>query len=161
MNYPTLEQLSSDFSHEIRERGRAYHREGAVWVAEESPSRILAVVQGGSRRHTVEILFQGSRATLSCSCPVFYDQEKPCKHLWAVLLELDKRGHLGNRETKKTTLAATPPVNKPTPVSKRRQPSPSWKVALDEIRQKQEAEPKSHSAAWPSGREILYILSKE
>ena len=151
MKHPTLESLSSDFSTNIRTRGLTYYRKGVVRLAEVSPARVLAIVQG-THRYTVEILFKGTRITMSCSCPFFYDWDKPCKHLWAVLLKLDERGYISNRET---ALASEPA---PPSAVQQLLPIPEWEVYIREIRQYQAEETNSRRATWPAERQILYVL---
>ena len=87
-----LQSLSTDFSRVIRQRGLDYYNRGKVRLTEVDPGdpgHVLAFVQG-TRRYTVQLGFGSIEATYSCSCPYFFDREEPCKHLWAVLLKLDK-----------------------------------------------------------------------
>ncbi len=81
----------------IRERGRAYHRNGAVKILSGDEEIVRAAVRG---RRSYEVLVRvdlGDRAlTCSCTCPYFTGNGRTCKHIWATLLEAEQRRLLGN-----------------------------------------------------------------
>ncbi|MBN2551769.1 MAG: DEAD/DEAH box helicase [Spirochaetales bacterium] len=94
MGHPILQSLYPDFLPVIRQRGREYQRQKRVRLAEADPGdpgRVLAFVQG-SRRYTVQLLFEALEVHYSCTCPYFLDRDRPCKHLWAVILQLERQG---------------------------------------------------------------------
>jgi len=140
-------------------RGHDYFLDGAVRLAETGPDRVLAFVQG-TRRYTVKLLFAEDRVNMSCTCPYFFDREKPCKHLWAVLLKLDQSGYFDKRETKSSPVPKTVGEQ---PVVERQANQlllsiPEWEARLREIRERERVESDSSRGTWPAGREILYIF---
>jgi superfamily II DNA or RNA helicase len=77
-----------------RVKGRAYHLEGAVKKVDGTPWAVSAIVKG-SRSYVVEIQRDERGAmTASCDCPYFHDRFVICKHIWAALLEGERRGYL-------------------------------------------------------------------
>jgi len=168
-----FKSLSSDFSGVIRQRGLDYYNRGKVRLTEVDPGdpgRVLAFVQG-NRRYTVQLGFGGREVTYSCSCPYFFDREEPCKHLWAVLLKLDKSGFFSRWEAARHPEMADVPLSGATklPAAERMHgrndfrnqspaPLPEWKIGLDRIRERRQAESRSRRESWPPGREILYIF---
>jgi superfamily II DNA or RNA helicase len=77
-----------------RVKGRAYHLDGAVKKVAGTPWAVDAIVKG-TRSYAVEIHRDERGAmTASCDCPYFHDRFVICKHIWAALLEAERRGHL-------------------------------------------------------------------
>ena len=77
-----------------RVKGRAYHLDGAVSRLEGTAWAVDAIVRG-SRPYIVAIQRDGRGAfTASCDCPYFDDRFVICKHIWAALLEGERRGYL-------------------------------------------------------------------
>ena len=77
-----------------RVKGRAYHLDGAVKTITGSAWEVAASVKG-ERLYTVSIARGGAGAfTASCDCPYFQDRFVICKHIWAALLEAERRQHL-------------------------------------------------------------------
>ena len=64
----------------------------AVRLNEGSPRHFHGEVQG-TRYYQVNIDFDGRTVLLGCECPYFVGTG-PCKHLWAAILEAEKRGLL-------------------------------------------------------------------
>ena len=88
-------EMKGEFSSGDRTRGELYFRTGHVEDVDIGDREILAVVSG-SRRNSYEVAIDRSllsKGVLSaeCSCPRFEDGYS-CKHLWAVLLELEQMG---------------------------------------------------------------------
>ena len=168
-----LQSLSSDFSRVIRQRGLDYYNRGKVRLTEidpGDPGRVLAFVQG-NRRYTVQLGFGGMEVTYSCSCPYFFDREEPCKHLWAVLLKLEKSGFFSRWEAARhPEMVEVPPAGTTDlPATDQRHglrgngiqshaPIPEWKLGLHRIREYRKAESPSRRESWPPDREILYIF---
>lgn len=173
MSHPFIKSLSSDFSKVIRQRGLDYYHRGKVRVTEVDPGdpgRVLAFVQG-TRRYTVQLGFEGIDITYSCTCPYFFDREKPCKHLWAVLLKLDNSGFFTNWEKARGFVEGDvqPEVlfnssdtdnraTRGTELERIRLPVPEWRLELKNVRDYQQAGIESRREPWPSGRKILYIF---
>jgi len=182
MGHPLLQSLSSDFFAVIRRRGEEYFHENRVRLAEADPGdpgRVLAFVQG-SRRYTVQLGFEGLEISYSCTCPYFFNEEEPCKHLWAVLLKLDRSGFFKKWEAARFPAAAEQPVDEgedPSELPGRGHdtdrlpaamrgldgahtgdPLPEWKLGLERIREYGAAETRSARKPWPPDREILYLF---
>ena len=64
----------------------------AVRLNEGSPRHFHGEVQG-TRYYEVKIDFDGQIISLSCECP-YFASSGPCKHLWASVLEAERRGLL-------------------------------------------------------------------
>ena len=139
MGHPILRSLATDFYPVIRKRGENYFRDNRVRLTEVDPGdpgRVLAFVQGTSR-YTVQFSFEGPEISYSCTCPYFFNEGEPCKHLWAVLLKLDRNGFFDRWEAARSPETADEPETaKTSGVSRRREgeqaiePAPEWKSSL-------------------------------
>jgi superfamily II DNA or RNA helicase len=161
MGHPILENLAADFDPVIRQRGRQYFHENRVRLTEVDPGdpgRVLAFVQG-TRRYTVQLGFEGPEISYSCTCPFFFNEGEACKHLWAVLLRLDRSGFFDRWEA-----ARLPETGEESGVSgrgegdQRHQSLPEWKSSLEQIREYRAAETRSDRNSWPPERQILYLF---
>ena len=161
MGHPILRSLATDFYPVIRQRGEEYFHENRVRLTEVDPGdpgRVLAFVQGTSR-YTVQLGFEGPKISYSCTCPYFFNEDEPCKHLWAVLLKLDRSGFFDRWEA-----ARSPEAADGSGVSARREeertgePLPEWKSSLEQIREYRTAETRSDRESWPPQRQILYLF---
>jgi hypothetical protein len=184
MGHPILRSLSSDFNPAIRRRGEEYFYENRVRLTEVDPGdpgRVLAFVQG-SRRYTVQLGFEGQEISYSCTCPFFFNEEQSCKHLWAVLLKLDRSGFFAKWEAARFPETAEEPVDigedlEELPGKGKRSeadrlsghkgeleagqihsPVPEWKLGLERIREHQKTELRYDRKPWPPDREILYLF---
>jgi hypothetical protein len=81
-----LDVLAPHFSSKSRSRGREYYDEGAVEITLQSPTLVVAAVEG-TITYEVDIAQTRSTVVMWCSCPHFEDRN-PCKHLWATLLTI-------------------------------------------------------------------------
>lgn len=86
------ERLGNNFSDTIQNRGRAYFMEGSVSIDSMDPDNVEASVFG-SDEYAVSILFSLKRIDMYCDCPYMDEYRDACKHLWALLLELDRVGY--------------------------------------------------------------------
>ena len=77
------------FRRAVRRRGAAYQRAGLVTIKQSSPTSIRAVATG-TEDYDVRIEVDDRTLVLSCSCPAF-DNDGPCKHLWATALVAAER----------------------------------------------------------------------
>jgi len=161
MGHPILQSLSSDFDPVIRTRGEDYFHEKRVRLTEVDPGdpgRVLAFVQG-SRRYTVQLGFEGPGIGYSCTCPYFFNEEQPCKHLWAVLLKLDWSGFFDRWEAARIPEEAQQPGRIHGFEGEHTgDPLPEWKSGLERIREYRAAETRSGRKPWPPDREILYLF---
>ncbi|MBM3981186.1 MAG: helicase SNF2 [Planctomycetes bacterium] len=74
----------------IRDRGREYHRDGAVEVLNVSGREVAADVQG-TETYEVDLALEGRTIYASCTCPYIADHGAVCKHIWATILAIDNR----------------------------------------------------------------------
>ena len=95
-----------------RVKGRAYHLDGAV-------KKVDRHAVGASTRSSGAAVSTPSRSiatsaapfTASCDCPYFQDRFVICKHIWAALLEAERRGHLlGDGDLPETRDASRPSI---------------------------------------------------
>src|ERR1700727_2633956 len=89
---PLASRLSLQFEQRVQSKGFGLFREHAVRVTGESPRHLHAMVTGG-RLYEVRVTYTDNRLLVSCECPYFADFGT-CKHLWAAILEGDRRGAL-------------------------------------------------------------------
>ena len=84
-----IDDLARLFSEAVRRRGEACQRADLVRIKQASETVIRAVAIG-TYVYDVRIGVDGSTLVLSCSCPAF-DDDGPCKHLWATALVAAER----------------------------------------------------------------------
>jgi len=85
-----VSQLSFAFDDGVRGRGRRLWESASVRVKDAGPSHVHAQVMGGSI-YNVRLTLQGQNLSAWCDCP-YFDGTGLCKHVFALLLECDKRG---------------------------------------------------------------------
>jgi superfamily II DNA or RNA helicase len=183
----SLSNFELDFSPAVQTRGASYFRSGAVDLRKIEPGHLLANVRG-ERRYTCEIWWEGDPRDLElavdyrCTCPYFMDQDEPCKHLWATLLQAtaqcvlepasddDDVAHDGMDFLMKLGSQLLGGGMKLLPAPRERQASspkkeptkpPAWQRQLAAIRDAMqmrnpllEPPPKP----WPAERRILYVV---
>jgi superfamily II DNA or RNA helicase len=157
-----------------RVKGRAYHLEGAVKKLTGTPWAIEGIVTG-ERPYAVEVHRDERGAfTASCDCPYFHDRFVICKHIWAALLEAERRGHLlGAGELPETATltavdragASDPEYSTPAEVTRRagrvkaRRPRP-WEQFLEEFsRNLTEAESRPAAPRFADAQ-IVYVIDR-
>src|SRR5271165_200751 len=91
---PLASRLAFQFEKRVQIKGASLFQNRAVRVNKESPSYLSAVVIGGNP-YQVEISHDEGRLLVSCECP-YFEEYGQCKHLWAAILEADKRGALAD-----------------------------------------------------------------
>ena len=84
-----IDELARQFSEAVQQRGAALQRAGLVMIDEFSATSIRAVAIG-TEDYDVRIDVDDRTLVLSCSCPAF-DNDGPCKHLWATALVAAER----------------------------------------------------------------------
>lgn len=91
--YMTLAaKLAFQFEKKIQVRGQDLYDQRAVKVVEATPRHLVAEVSG-SRLYDVDLKYAKGSLMIGCDCP-FYVDHGPCKHIWAAILEADRRGSL-------------------------------------------------------------------
>ncbi len=115
-------------------QGFACHGRG-VELFDACPEHVRARVRS-KRTHDVDLQAQGGRLLVACSCPARSFGQTVCKHVWATLLEVDRRGGLEKLHTVKGMLPVDPaperaPATKPavSPKPTRSTAAPSAKRA--------------------------------
>jgi superfamily II DNA or RNA helicase len=91
--FPLTRVLARDVAGGSRTKGRLYHLDGAVTKIEGDAWTARAEVRG-SHVYRVRIDRAEDLFTASCECPYFLDRGTICKHIWAGLLEAERRGFL-------------------------------------------------------------------
>lgn len=178
-----IDVLGRHVREKIKKRGKDYLARNAVRIVFADPDFVSAKVTG-SEIYDVDLERDGRILIFSCDCPYFEDQQEVCKHVWATLLELEKRGHFakwGNsfpvdlRPTdsdgdldeysddmdldEEDELFVDPEswkmAQREEPPLSSSQPS-SWHLLLKKIGRVEE--PGIAQPSWPDGREIIYVL---
>jgi hypothetical protein len=161
-------KLAFQFDRRVQMRGQALHLSGAVRVLQASPREFTADVTG-TRLYSVELNYRPGWLNIACDCPYFEDTG-PCKHVWACILEADRRGSLAEARAdaalqvddvvhleyagEEPTALEIPPV---LPI--RPQQPPLWQEQLDRINQKLVRIRRS-AAPWESGVEVRYVVDR-
>jgi superfamily II DNA or RNA helicase len=82
--------LKRDVSSTTRARGEHYFLGGRVTLRDSDSTHARATVRG-TRSYDVSLRLDGVRLLVECSCPQFEQSAEPCKHVWAVIREVDTR----------------------------------------------------------------------
>jgi len=90
---PLTTLLARDIESGVKGRGRAYFLGGRVNVVAGDAWHVEARVQG-SRTYTVDLWRDPHAVYAHCDCPYYVEYEANCKHIWAVLLAAERKGHL-------------------------------------------------------------------
>jgi hypothetical protein len=90
-------KLAFQFEKKIQIRGQELYDQRAVKVVEATPKHLAAEVRG-SRLYDVELNYAHNALLIGCDCP-FYIDHGPCKHIWAAILEADRRGSLADAQS--------------------------------------------------------------
>src|SRR5215831_14122274 len=86
-------KLAFEFDRSVQSRGRELFVSGAVRAADVEANHFHGTVMGGRRYEVCLQYTHSGYLTVSCECPYFQDNGA-CKHLWAAVLEADRRGAL-------------------------------------------------------------------
>src|SRR5690349_1543991 len=89
-DFPLTRVLARDVPGGSRTKGRQYHLDGAVTKLEGDAWQVRATVRG-SQEYRVRIERKDDAFHASCECRYFVDRIEICKHIWAVLLEAERR----------------------------------------------------------------------
>ncbi|MDX2152169.1 MAG: DEAD/DEAH box helicase [Bryobacteraceae bacterium] len=152
-------RLSPRFSVTTRTRGHDLFAHGAVRPVRSTPTELEAVVRGGED-YDVDLALSGNALRVACECAAFIEYG-PCKHIWATILEADRRGALDRaRHISPLTLvdgfhlppAGRPPLPPPA--------APIWREQLQAIARhsRDHAFARTRATAWPAGFEIGYAI---
>jgi SWIM zinc finger len=162
-----IRPLSSFVTLRNRVKGADYFRSGAVAEIAGGEWSAHALVRG-TRDYRVDLRRESGtdRFTASCECPYYTDRADICKHIWAALLEADRRGLLNGDGAILPTASLEPeyrpttdlPVAAHVPDSRRLAKSPQWEQFLSELQQDARAAERTHPAPRFSNGEIVYSI---
>ena len=133
------QSLAPNFDQFARERGRNYERLGRVRIVRSSVTEVEALVRG-TRPYRVLVSWGAEGVRTYCDCPRF--ETTPCKHVWATLIALERRGLVGGA-------LAAPPAPAPAPLA-------PWRVRVGSV-----LAPGGVTGVWPAGRQVLYAIDVE
>ena len=85
--------LAREVPPSTRAKGTDYYLDGAVVDITGGPSSVEATVRG-TLPYRVKVERTGKTFGVECNCPYFLDRGTVCKHIWAALLEAERRGYL-------------------------------------------------------------------
>jgi hypothetical protein len=149
---PIADRAGKSFPLHAHTEGFARWKTGAVSIEEETATSVVAKVRG-QRTRDVVLRDEKGRLLVGCSCPARTFELPGCKHAWAALLEIDRRGALPNLRTTRASLpvafleAPTEPPAEPEPVALKK------KKKQKEKKEKKEAKTVEAPAPLPeSGR---------
>ena len=163
---PLANKLAFQFDERIKFRGASLFTFRAVHVTEADARHLSAQVRGGDL-YEVRLAYERDRLLVYCDC-AFFDEHGKCKHVWATVLEADKRGMLADAWDSKylkleddfKLLEDSSPYHRngrsrvltPPPPS-----PPAWKEHLTAIQRGLE-QTHPRPANWPKEFEILYVV---
>ncbi|MBN1569666.1 MAG: SWIM zinc finger family protein [Acidobacteria bacterium] len=179
-----IDVLGRHVRENIKSRGRDYFVRKAVRIVFADHEFVAAKVTG-SQVYDVDLERDGRVLIYSCDCPYFEDHLDVCKHVWATLLELEKRGHFakwsrdfptdllptdsdGDMEDEyfdeddfdeEDELSIDPEswqLTQQEEPSASSQQTSSWHLLLRKMNRSEE--PGIAQPSWPVGREIIYVL---
>ena len=161
---PLASKLAFQFERRLQFKGVNLFHAHAVRITEANQEHLFGEVQGTSR-YPIRLTHEGDRLLVYCACAYFADFGR-CKHLWAAVLEADRRGVLGEA-VKAGALRlyrdADPDDERELARWEFRQPEPPppqkqpWQEYLTDIRQSLEIK-KLKAPSWPRDFEILYVI---
>ena len=157
-------KLAFQFERRLQFKGLNLFHGNAVRVLDGNQSHLYGEVLGGSR-YPIRLSYHEGLMSVYCACAFFADTGR-CKHLWAAILEADKRGILGEAQ-KGGSLRLVRDMEAdevPRPVAATARPqfaqqsrTPPWQEYLADIRQGLENK-RIKAAAWPRDFEIVYVI---
>src|SRR5881394_251185 len=170
---PIASRVAFQFDKGVQYRGFGLFRGHAVRVTDESSTHVHASVSGGIQ-YDVRVTLDDGRLLVSCDC-VYFGEYGKCKHLWATILEADRRGALADAMSAKyltiednlaldhatsfgdlsfhDRLPRRPRLPPPQPPR-----IPAWQEHLTTIQR--EIQYKQPLPAWPREFEILYMIDQ-
>src|SRR5450759_673495 len=163
---PLATKLAFQFERRLQFQGISLYHARAVRITEANQAHLFGDVQGTSR-YPVRLIHQDGRLLVYCACAYFADFGR-CKHLWAAILEADRRGVLGEatrggalrlsrdpdpddeRELSRWQVDLPQPEQPPRPPQPPPPRTPPWQEYLTDIRHSLDAK-KLKAPAWPRG----------
>ncbi len=163
-----IKSLTPRVSGRTRAKGADYFRSGGVVEIGGGEWSAHAIVRG-TRDYRVDLLRESGtdRFTASCECPYYTDRSEICKHIWAALLEADRRGLLAGDGTILPGATLEPEYRvapdqltalTTAPATAARSAKPAWERFLTELQQDVAAEERARPAPRFSNGEIVYSI---
>ena len=163
-----IKPLIPRVSGRTRAKGGDYFRSGAVIEMGGGEWSAHAIVRG-TRDYRVELRRESGtdRFTASCECPYYTDRGEICKHIWAALLEAERRELLGGDGPvlPDATLEAEygPPSDEqvtsaPQSGTVRGTPRPAWERFLHELQRDVVTAERAKPAPRFSNGELIYAI---
>jgi superfamily II DNA or RNA helicase len=140
-----IDRLSKDFPDIARAKGLNYFQRGVVDLTRQTHRSLAASVQG-DRRYAVEIDWDGGFLEYDCDCEEFKAGGPPCLHVWATLLEAQRKNRLPKTEE-----------DDDSQVESERAPQ-VWKTRLSQLKRQMSQRQDDESIPWPSERELVYVI---
>jgi superfamily II DNA or RNA helicase len=161
---PLASKLAFQFERRLQFKGLNLFHGNAVRVLDGNQSHLYGEVLGGNR-YPIRLSYQDGLMSVHCACAFFADTGR-CKHLWAAILEADKRGILGEaakggsirlvRDMEADDRQPRAPASIPSPFRQPPRVAP-WQEYLADIRQGLEHK-RAKATAWPRDFEIVYVI---
>jgi superfamily II DNA or RNA helicase len=163
---PLASKLAFQFERPLQFKGLNLFHARAVRISEANQAHLFGEVQGGNR-YPIRMTHEAGRLSVYCACAYFADFGR-CKHLWAAVLEADRRGVMGEAARGGVLRLCRDPepdderqlgrweshIPAPAPPPPR---TPPWQEYLTDIRRSLD-EKKLRAPAWPREFEILYVV---
>jgi hypothetical protein len=113
------DRAGKSFPVHAHKEGFARWKGGGVSIEEETATSVVAKVRG-QRTRDVIVRHEKGQLLVGCSCPARTFDLPGCKHAWATLLEIDRRGALPNLRATRASLPVSflepsPPVDSSAP----------------------------------------------
>jgi len=161
---PLASKLAFQFERRLQFKGLNLFHGHAVRVTDANQSHLFGDVMGGNR-YPIRITYYDGVLSVYCACAAFSETGR-CKHLWAAILEGDKRGVLGEaaKAPSLRLIRDAEAEDRPQPSSGFGRPpsnqsprTPAWQEYLADIRAGLETK-KLKSAAWPKDFQVVYVI---
>jgi len=91
---PLATRLAFQFDKRVQIKGSTLYSGRVVKVVDSDARHLFAEVKG-SQPYDVRLTYDDGKLLVFCSCPYFADYGQ-CKHLWAAVIEADRRGALSD-----------------------------------------------------------------
>ncbi len=173
-------KLAASFTKNVRKRGDEYYCKGRVMIHEGSQSELTACVRG-TGFYEVQLAWRDDKLAVWCDCPHFVEQGVPCKHVWAAILAADQHQYLTAAASADNLILDLDALavdgldagddydgdefyeeDETAPLLSSRSSAVVWNPAKLKPpgwrKQLREVFPPRDPTAWPSQREILYVV---
>src|SRR5688572_15940619 len=148
--------LTALFPPDVRARGNVYHARGRVIISSVVDDVATGIVTGSETYNLRIERVEGGDTIFHCTCRYFADRG-PCKHLWAMLLELERTTSFLVSTTDPSRFLSSR-AHRPTAGGNGAKPL-AWQRALANAGRSMAAESsQTEKPEWPPNRRINYII---